>query len=87
MMKLWNQKLQLNLKCVMYLKYTMQQPNIYTICYIECNSIFDKIGMREYPWKRLSIDVPSGTFLYQMITQETNLRKNVEWCHLPTHVT
>ena len=31
----------------MYLKYTMYKPNIYTIWYIECNSIFDKIGMRK----------------------------------------
>ena len=36
---------------------------------------------------KLSIDVSSGKFLYQIITQETNLRKNDEWCHLPTHVT
>ena len=39
------QKLQLNLKCEMYLMCTMRKPNIYTIWYIECNSIFDKIGM------------------------------------------
>ena len=25
--------------------------NIYTIWYIECNSIFNEIGMRKYPWK------------------------------------
>ena len=34
----------------MYLKYTMYKPNIYTIWYIECNSIFDKIEMSKYPW-------------------------------------
>ena len=32
----------------MYLKYTMHKPNIYTIWYIECYSIFDKIGIRKY---------------------------------------
>ena len=31
MVKLWIQKLQKNLKCGMYLKYTMHKPNIYTI--------------------------------------------------------
>ena len=52
MVKLWIQILQLNLKSGMYLKYTMHKPNIYTIWYIECNSIFFyKIGMREYTWK------------------------------------
>ena len=30
----------------MYLKCTMSKPNIYTIWYMECDSIFDKIGMR-----------------------------------------
>ena len=35
----------------MYLKYTMQKPNIYTSWYIECDSIFDKIGMMKYPLK------------------------------------
>ena len=35
----------------MYLKHTMHKPNIYAIWYIEYNSIFDKIGMRKYPWK------------------------------------
>ena len=40
MVKLWIQKLQWNLKCGMYLKYTMYKPNIYTIWYIEYNSIF-----------------------------------------------
>ena len=28
---------------------------------------------------KFSIDVSSGSFVYQMIAQETNLRKNVEW--------
>ena len=51
MVKLWIQKLQLNLRCGMYLKYMTHKPNISTIWYIECNSIFDKIGMRKYPWK------------------------------------
>ena len=36
----------------MYFKCTMSKPNIYTIWYIEYNSIFDKIGMK-YPWKCL----------------------------------
>ena len=35
----------------MYLKYAMHKPNIYTIWHIECYSIFDKIGMKKYPWK------------------------------------
>ena len=35
----------------MNLKYTMHKPSIYTIWYIECNSIFGKIGMKKYPWK------------------------------------
>ena len=35
----------------MYQKYTMHKPNIYTIGYIECDSIFDKIVMTKYPWK------------------------------------
>ena len=30
----------------MHLKYTTSKPNIYTIWYIEWNSIFDKIGIR-----------------------------------------
>ena len=56
----------------MYLKYTMYKPNIYTVWYIECISIFDKIWMRKYPWKcfhniglplKFSIDVSSETFL------------------------
>ena len=51
MVKLWIQKLQQNLKCRMYLKWTMPKPNIYTIWYIEWNSIFDKIGVRKYAWK------------------------------------
>ena len=33
-------KLQLIFKCEMYLKCTMNKPNIYTIWYIEYNSIF-----------------------------------------------
>ena len=33
------------------LKNTMHKPNIYTIWNIECNSIFDEIGMTKYPWK------------------------------------
>ena len=33
----------------MYLKYTMHKSNIYTIWYIEYNSIFDTIWMRKYP--------------------------------------
>ena len=28
----------------------MHKSNIYTIRYIECNNIFDKIGMKKYPW-------------------------------------
>ena len=39
MVKLRIQKLQIKLKCGMYLKYTMYKPNIYTTWYIECNSI------------------------------------------------
>ena len=35
----------------MYLKYTMHKPNIYTFWYIECDNIFDTIGMTKYPWK------------------------------------
>ena len=50
---------------------------------IEIKGKFYKIGL---PLK-LSIDVSSGTFLYQMITPEKNFSKNTEWCHLPTHVT
>ena len=34
----------------MCLKYTAHKPNIYTIWYIKCNNIFDKIEMK-YPWK------------------------------------
>ena len=40
MVKLWIQQLRQNLKRRMCLKYTMHNPNIYTIWYIECNSIF-----------------------------------------------
>ena len=54
MVKWWIQKLQSNLKCEMYLKYMMHKPNIYTIWYIEYNSIFGTIGMRKYPWKCFS---------------------------------
>ena len=102
MVKLWIKQLQQNFKCRMCLKYPMHKPSIYTIWYIECNSIFDKIATRKYPWKcfqwyhlperhinwnkgqifitlvlplKLPIAVSSRTFLYQMITQETNLRK------------
>ena len=54
MVKLCIQKLQQNLNCEMYLNCTMYKPNIYTIWYIEYNSIFDKIGMRKYPLKCFS---------------------------------
>ena len=35
----------------MYLKYMMHKPNVYTVWYIEYDSIFDKIWMGKYPWK------------------------------------
>ena len=35
----------------MYLKYAMHKPRLYSIWYIEYDSIFDKIGMTKYPWK------------------------------------
>ena len=44
MVKLWIQQLRQNLKCRMCLKYMMHKPNIYTIWYIECNSILMKSG-------------------------------------------
>ena len=46
MVKWGIQKLQSNLKWGMHLKYTMHKLNICIIWYIECNNIFDKIGMR-----------------------------------------
>ena len=59
--QLWIQKLQKYLKCRMYLKYAMHKPNIYTIWYIECTSIFDKIGMMKYPWKSFQwYRIPEG---------------------------
>ena len=58
-------------------KYTLHKPN--TIWSIKRDSIFDKIGMRTYPQKSFQ--------LHEMITLETNLRENVKWCHLATHVT
>ena len=33
----------------MHLNYMVHKPNIYTIWYIEYNSIFGKIGVRKYP--------------------------------------
>ena len=42
----------ITLKCGMYLRCTMHKPNIYTIWYIECNSICHEMRMKKYPWKR-----------------------------------
>ena len=35
----------------MHLKYMVHKPNIFTIWYIKCNSIFHIIGMGTYPRK------------------------------------
>ena len=57
MVKLWIQKLKLNLKCRMYLEYMMYKPSICTIWYIEYDSIF----FIKFGWENIHGNVFSDT--------------------------
>ena len=51
----------------MYLKYTMHKPNIYTIWYIKCNSIF----FIKMEWGNIEGNVFSGTVILKDTLIET----------------